>query len=100
MDVDLRSFPGTVEIGAASYLKRDTKHPTIVTLKFNTSKTVTAFKFSERCPGVKTPWENMDVEPIPNIFQFTANGHYQRIMVESRRITNYFIYVIPIRPPE
>ena len=38
MEVDLRNFPGTVEIGAASYLQRDTKHPTIVTLKFNTRR--------------------------------------------------------------
>jgi hypothetical protein len=98
MNVDFKDCPGTIEIGNASYLKRDTIHPPRVIVKFNTSRTVSAFKFSEHCPGASTPWESMEVEPIPNIFQFTANGHYQKIQVDSRRITNYTIYIIPLRP--
>jgi hypothetical protein len=98
MDVNLLGCPGTVEIGAPSHLQKDGKHPANIILIFNTRRLIKAFKFSERCPGVKTPWEYNEVEPIPNMFQFSANGLYQKIPVDSRRITTYTIYVIPLRP--
>ena len=98
MMVDFVGCPGTVDIGSPSELKRDDKHPANVFVSFNTKRTVNAFKFQEKCGPYSTPWEYNQVEPVPNLFHFTANGLDQKIPVESRRITKYTIYVIPLRP--
>ena len=101
MEVDFTGCPGTIEITNHVFLVKDDNHPPNIELVFNTKGLINAFRFSEHCRGVPpTPWEYNEVEPIPNIFQFTANGLYQKFPVSSYRISNYTINVIPIRPRE
>jgi hypothetical protein len=97
MDLVLAGCEGTVDVGTIYSAQQDKEKPRNIFVRFNTSKPVLAFRFMERCPGAKTSLEDMPVEPVPNIFHFKADGTYQRIRVDSRRITSYSIYITPVR---